>query len=103
MALWGSAWISALDTFPLLRVSAVFFHCAVLGQANTGCSTTAYVVVSVFHKKFPNPVFSRLLREVSRRDEIIRKHLNQFKVKLRPINEAAWMVLRSTSEKINQT
>ncbi|TNN02462.1 hypothetical protein fugu_009949 [Takifugu bimaculatus] len=48
VALWGSTWISALDTFPLLR-------------------------------KFPNPVFSRLLREVSRRDEIIRKLLNQFK------------------------
>lgn len=74
-----------------------------LGQANAGCSSAAYVVLSVFHKKFPNPVFSRLLREVSRRDEIIRKHLNQFKVKLRPVNEAPWVVLGSMSEKMNQT
>lgn len=98
MALWGSAWISALDTFPLLRVSAVYSTVQYKDRP-----TLAYVVLSVSHKKFPNPVFSRLLREVSRRDEIIRKHLDQFKVKLRPINEAAWMVLRGTSEKINQT
>ncbi|KAM6910066.1 steroid 21-hydroxylase [Xenentodon cancila] len=48
VALWGSGWISALDSFPLLR-------------------------------KFPNPVFSRLLKEVARRDEIIRQHLNNYK------------------------
>ncbi|XP_070822965.1 steroid 21-hydroxylase [Chaetodon trifascialis] len=48
VALWGSSWISALDSFPLLR-------------------------------KLPNPVFSRLLKEVARRDEIIRKHLNNYK------------------------
>ncbi|XP_067366263.1 steroid 21-hydroxylase isoform X2 [Channa argus] len=48
VALWGSAWISALDSFPLLR-------------------------------KFPNPVFSRLLKEVARRDEIIKQHLNNYK------------------------
>ncbi|XP_018535934.1 steroid 21-hydroxylase isoform X3 [Lates calcarifer] len=48
VALWGSSWISALDSFPLLR-------------------------------KLPNPVFSRLLREVARRDEIIKKHLNNYK------------------------
>uniref|UniRef100_A0A3Q3VL24 Steroid 21-hydroxylase n=1 Tax=Mola mola TaxID=94237 RepID=A0A3Q3VL24_MOLML len=46
--LWGSPWISTLDSFPLLR-------------------------------KLPNPVFSRLLRVVARRDEIIRKHLDQYK------------------------
>ncbi|XP_077384189.1 steroid 21-hydroxylase isoform X2 [Festucalex cinctus] len=46
--LWGSCWISALDSFPLLR-------------------------------KLPNPVFSRLIREVSKRDDIIRKHLDDFK------------------------
>ncbi|KAM6994788.1 steroid 21-hydroxylase isoform 1-T1 [Tautogolabrus adspersus] len=45
VALWGSSWISALDSFPLLR-------------------------------KLPNPVFARLLKEVARRDSIIRKHLN---------------------------
>lgn len=31
-------------------------------------------------KKLPNPVFSRLMKEVARRDEIIRQHLNQYKV-----------------------
>ncbi|XP_054636955.1 steroid 21-hydroxylase [Dunckerocampus dactyliophorus] len=48
VALWGSAWISALDSFPLLR-------------------------------KLPNPVFSRLMREVTKRDAIIGKHLNLYK------------------------
>ncbi|XP_068180241.1 steroid 21-hydroxylase [Antennarius striatus] len=48
VGLWGSPWISTLDSFPLLR-------------------------------KFPNPVFSHLLKEVARRDEIIRKHLNNYK------------------------
>ncbi|XP_061809004.1 steroid 21-hydroxylase isoform X2 [Nerophis lumbriciformis] len=48
VALWGSAWISALDSFPLLRI-------------------------------FPNPVFSRLMKEVTKRDDIIRKHLNHYK------------------------
>ncbi|XP_070692002.1 steroid 21-hydroxylase [Pempheris klunzingeri] len=48
VALWGSSWISALDSFPLLR-------------------------------KLPNPVFSRLLKEVARRDEIIKEHLNNYK------------------------
>lgn len=48
VALWGSPWISALDSFPLLR-------------------------------KLPNAVFSRLLKEVVRRDDIIQKHLNGYK------------------------
>ncbi|XP_074540212.1 steroid 21-hydroxylase [Halichoeres trimaculatus] len=48
VSLWGSSWISALDSFPLLR-------------------------------KMPNPVFARLLKEVARRDDIIRKHLNNYK------------------------
>ncbi|XP_028983832.1 steroid 21-hydroxylase [Betta splendens] len=48
VALWGSSWISALDSFPLLR-------------------------------KLPNPVFSRLLQEVVKRDEIIKQHLNNYK------------------------
>lgn len=48
VALWGSSWISALDSFPLLR-------------------------------KLPNPVFSRLLKEVVRRDDIIQNHLNSYK------------------------
>ncbi|XP_078027936.1 steroid 21-hydroxylase isoform X2 [Epinephelus lanceolatus] len=48
VGLWGSSWISALDSFPLLR-------------------------------KLPNPVFSRLLKEVAKRDEIIREHLNTYK------------------------
>lgn len=43
--------------------------------------------VFLFGKKFPNPVFSRLLREVTRRDEIIREHLNQYKVQMGPMNE----------------
>ncbi|XP_077454886.1 steroid 21-hydroxylase [Stigmatopora argus] len=53
VALWGSSWISALDSFPFLR-------------------------------KFPNPVFSRLMREVRKRDNIIRKHLNEYKSQENP-------------------
>lgn len=34
----------------------------------------------VLSQKLPNPVFSRLLKEVARRDELIRKHINQYKV-----------------------
>ncbi|KAJ8004752.1 hypothetical protein DPEC_G00139550 [Dallia pectoralis] len=49
VSLWGSPWISALDSFPLLR-------------------------------KLPNPPFSRLLKEVTRRDDIIRAHLNDYKM-----------------------
>ncbi|XP_036071644.1 steroid 21-hydroxylase isoform X2 [Oryzias melastigma] len=49
VSLWGSSWISALDSFPLLR-------------------------------KFPNPVFARLLKEVARRDEIIKQHLDDYKL-----------------------
>uniref|UniRef100_A0A8C7VHJ1 Steroid 21-hydroxylase n=1 Tax=Oncorhynchus mykiss TaxID=8022 RepID=A0A8C7VHJ1_ONCMY len=49
VSLWGSPWISALDSFPLLR-------------------------------KLPNPPFSRLLKEVARRDDIIRTHLDEYKV-----------------------
>ncbi|XP_051922290.1 steroid 21-hydroxylase isoform X2 [Hippocampus zosterae] len=48
VALWGSCWISALDSFPLLR-------------------------------RLPNPVFSHLMQEVTKRDNIIRKHLKDFK------------------------
>lgn len=48
VALWGSSWISALDSFPLLR-------------------------------KLPNPVFSRLLKEVVRRDAFIQTYLNSYK------------------------
>ncbi|KAK6327028.1 hypothetical protein J4Q44_G00026730 [Coregonus suidteri] len=49
VSLWGSPWISALDSFPLLR-------------------------------KLPNPPFSRLLKEVARRDEIIRTHLDEYRM-----------------------
>ncbi|CAL8286671.1 unnamed protein product [Merluccius merluccius] len=49
VSLWGSPWISALDSFPLLR-------------------------------KLPNRPFSRLLKEVARRDDIIGAHLNEFKL-----------------------
>ncbi|XP_041757969.2 steroid 21-hydroxylase [Coregonus clupeaformis] len=49
VSLWGSPWISALDSFPLLR-------------------------------KLPNPPFSRLLKEVDRRDEIIRTHLDEYRM-----------------------
>lgn len=31
-------------------------------------------------KKLPNPVFARLLKEVAKRDEIIKEHLNNYKV-----------------------
>ncbi|MEQ2239388.1 hypothetical protein ILYODFUR_003982 [Ilyodon furcidens] len=57
VALWGSSWISALDSFPLLR-------------------------------KMPNPVFARLLKEVARRDAIIKQHLNNYKSQNK-INEDA--------------
>ncbi|XP_035988406.1 steroid 21-hydroxylase [Fundulus heteroclitus] len=57
VALWGSSWISALDSFPLLR-------------------------------KLPNPVFARLLKEVARRDAIIKQHLNEYKSQNK-INEDA--------------
>ncbi|XP_045553308.1 steroid 21-hydroxylase isoform X3 [Salmo salar] len=49
VSLWGSPWISALDSFPLLR-------------------------------KLPNPPFSRLLKEVARRDEIIKTHLDEYRM-----------------------
>ncbi|TRY84943.1 hypothetical protein DNTS_019022 [Danionella cerebrum] len=48
VSLWGSPWISALDSFPLLR-------------------------------KLPNPPFSQLMKEVARRDELIGKHIEEFK------------------------
>uniref|UniRef100_A0A087XYI0 Steroid 21-hydroxylase n=1 Tax=Poecilia formosa TaxID=48698 RepID=A0A087XYI0_POEFO len=57
VALWGSSWISALDSFPLLR-------------------------------KLPNPVFACLLKEVARRDAIIKQHLNSYKAQNK-INEDA--------------
>uniref|UniRef100_A0A4W5JWY7 Steroid 21-hydroxylase n=1 Tax=Hucho hucho TaxID=62062 RepID=A0A4W5JWY7_9TELE len=57
VSLWGSPWISALDSFPLLR-------------------------------KLPNPPFSRLLKEVDRRDEIIRTHLDEYRV---GVNTVAWL------------
>ncbi|XP_048117404.1 steroid 21-hydroxylase [Alosa alosa] len=56
VALWGSSWISALDSFPILR-------------------------------KLPNPPFSRLLKEVSRRDDIIRTYLKELKVEDDAIKE----------------
>lgn len=34
----------------------------------------------VLSKKLPNPVFAHLLKEVVRRDEIIGRHLNNYKV-----------------------
>ncbi|XP_059364684.1 steroid 21-hydroxylase-like [Carassius carassius] len=48
VSLWGSPWISALDSFPLLR-------------------------------KLPNPTFSHLIKEAARRDELIGKHIEEFK------------------------
>lgn len=63
------------------------FHRAVWGKANAAGIMTAYLVSSVLGKKFPNPVFSRLLREVTRRDELIRRHLNQYQVQLSPLKE----------------
>ncbi|XP_062847867.1 steroid 21-hydroxylase [Trichomycterus rosablanca] len=50
VSLWGSPWISALDSFPLLR-------------------------------RLPNAPFSRLMRAVARRDELIKAYLDEFKVK----------------------
>uniref|UniRef100_A0A672LMV3 Steroid 21-hydroxylase n=1 Tax=Sinocyclocheilus grahami TaxID=75366 RepID=A0A672LMV3_SINGR len=51
VSLWGSPWISVLDSFPLLR-------------------------------KLPNPPFSRLMKEIARRDELIGKHIEEFKVRM---------------------
>ncbi|CAJ1061686.1 steroid 21-hydroxylase isoform X1 [Xyrichtys novacula] len=39
-------------------------------------------------RKLPNPVFSRLLKEVARRDEIIKKHLDNYKSKDKNNEEA---------------
>ncbi|CAL8248782.1 unnamed protein product [Lota lota] len=50
VSLWGSPWISVLDSFPLLR-------------------------------KLPNRPFSRLLKEVARRDDIIGTQIEEFKLK----------------------
>ncbi|CAL8299225.1 unnamed protein product [Gadus morhua 'NCC'] len=50
VSLWGSPWISALDSFPLLR-------------------------------KLPNRPFSRLLKEVARRDDIIGRHIKEYKLR----------------------
>ncbi|XP_027005625.2 steroid 21-hydroxylase isoform X1 [Tachysurus fulvidraco] len=50
VSLWGSPWISALDSFPFLR-------------------------------KLPNAPFTRLMKEVAKRDELIRGHLDEFKQK----------------------
>ncbi|CAB1334786.1 unnamed protein product [Coregonus sp. 'balchen'] len=59
VSLWGSPWISALDSFPLLR-------------------------------KLPNPPFSRLLKEVARRDEIIRTHLDEYRRPQLPGSAGPW-------------
>ncbi|XP_058602988.1 steroid 21-hydroxylase isoform X2 [Onychostoma macrolepis] len=48
VSLWGSPWISALDSFPLLR-------------------------------KLPNPPFTRLMKELARRDELIGKLIEELK------------------------
>ncbi|XP_036930191.1 steroid 21-hydroxylase isoform X2 [Acanthopagrus latus] len=72
VALWGSSWISALDSFPVLR-------------------------------KLPNPVFARLLKEVARRDEIIRKHLNDYKSQERKNEDAITGSLLQGVEKQHNT
>uniref|UniRef100_A0A671U623 Steroid 21-hydroxylase n=1 Tax=Sparus aurata TaxID=8175 RepID=A0A671U623_SPAAU len=72
VALWGSSWISVLDSFPVLR-------------------------------KLPNPVFSRLLKEVARRDEIIRKHLNNYKSQERKNEDAITGSLLQGLEKQHDT
>uniref|UniRef100_A0A674EBT3 Steroid 21-hydroxylase n=1 Tax=Salmo trutta TaxID=8032 RepID=A0A674EBT3_SALTR len=65
VSLWGSPWISALDSFPLLR-------------------------------KLPNPPFSRLLKEVARRDEIIRTHLDEYRVGVNTVDMVHSQVLTDT-------
>ncbi|KAM3614756.1 uncharacterized protein V6R79_018813 [Siganus canaliculatus] len=72
VALWGSPWISALDSFPLLR-------------------------------KVPNPVFSRLLKEVARRDEIISHQLSSFKAQETKNEDAITQSLLLGLEKHNST
>ncbi|XP_037309182.1 steroid 21-hydroxylase [Pungitius pungitius] len=72
VALWGSSWISALDSFPLLR-------------------------------KLPNPVFARLLKEVAKRDEIIREHLNNYKSQSNKTEDAITGSLLEGLERNNST
>ncbi|XP_037532958.1 steroid 21-hydroxylase [Nematolebias whitei] len=72
VGLWGSAWISALDSFPLLR-------------------------------KLPNPVFARLLKEVARRDEIIKHHLDDFKSQDKKNDQAITGSLLQALEKHHNT
>lgn len=83
VALWGSSWISALDSFPLLRVSKYLsISLQITGQVNKHLlNRIQHIIPFVLSQKLPNPVFSRLLKEVARRDELIIKHLNQYKVK----------------------
>ncbi|KAM6967660.1 steroid 21-hydroxylase [Aplochiton taeniatus] len=68
VSLWGSSWISALDSFPMLR-------------------------------KLPNPPFSRLLKEVAKRDDIIRAHLNDYKLQSNKSEDA---ITRSLLQGVNQ-
>ncbi|XP_068592038.1 steroid 21-hydroxylase [Cebidichthys violaceus] len=72
VALWGSSWISALDSFPLLR-------------------------------KLPNPVFARLLKEVAKRDEIIRQHLNNYKSQDKKNDDAITGSLLQGLDKLHNT
>ncbi|KAF3839880.1 hypothetical protein F7725_018597 [Dissostichus mawsoni] len=83
VALWGSSWISALDSFPLLRVSKHSFLTKDQGKTNKHLlSENSQITSFVLSKKLPNPVFSRLLKEVAKRDEIIKEHLNNYKLLL---------------------
>lgn len=92
VALWGSTWISALDSFPFLRVCKTYLNIKNLISLNITiisaftlcfsqqCLKTMCVRCVHLSQKLPNPVFSRLLKQVARRDEIIGQHLSQYKV-----------------------
>jgi len=82
VSLWGSPWISALDSFPLLRVTHLILTPKLLDVRivlTLFCISFAPFFSS---KKLPNPPFSRLMKEVARRDELIRKHIEEFKVRM---------------------
>lgn len=79
VALWGSSWISALDSFPLLRVNIQHLDYRSKKIKPVPCCENNFMSF-VLSKKLPNPVFARLLKEVVRRDKIITRLLNNYKV-----------------------
>lgn len=78
VSLWGSPWISALDSFPLLRVTHSFSLKLTIFFVSSATVLILFTIISL--QRLPNPPFTRLMKEVARRDELIGGHLDQFKV-----------------------